>query len=684
MVKQVAITDSFLTSVFKLNNQDRKLAFNTAKQISENPTAPSLHIHSIDREKCDKKFLSARINLDLRMILVRRGEVCTLLYIDHHDDAYDWCEGKYLVKTDFGSEYIYNEKLADDKIESYSREEDIPEYLSFMQAQPLFESADIKQKNIEKLGIQEIHAANLMKISSEEKLLEYIEIFPEELQEALIDLATKTRSFDVVYNTLFSKEDETTNKHETQRFYLTKDINELEKLMENESFEKWTLFLHPSQERLVSMNFNGPLLIEGGPGTGKTIVGIHRAVRLSEERFKAEDKAKILFCTFSKKLVGDIDKKVQRLCKIKGVENNIECMSVDSYIAKMLGGKALNIDLAKIGSILKEVYKKQEWKYTQEFLLQEYFEVIEKYNIKDRESYLNISRTGMGVGLNASAREEIWCYFEKVLKEKELQNAYSFVDRAYQLSDFLKAGVIEKKYDSVIIDEAQDLESIKLNVLCNSMKSVENGACILSDKNQRIFRLNTWAKEAGVSVVGRTYYLRVNYRTTKQISDYARNQFMEFENSSLADKEYISIMSGMNPEVVSCSSEGNENHLIVDKTKEYLARYKPEEICVLAPTYEKINSIKSIFEYEGIDTVLLTGDELPGDKSCVNLCTTSGVKGLEFSVVMIVSFNKIGTQRQNYGCAPEVSLNYEKLVECEKYVVITRARDFVLITYLGE
>ena len=103
MQKNVAITDSYLTSVFKLSAQEKKATLNTIRQLAENPKAPSLHVHSIDRAKCDKKFLSARVNLDLRIIFVKRSEVCTLLYVDHHDDAYDWCEGKYLVKTDFGS-----------------------------------------------------------------------------------------------------------------------------------------------------------------------------------------------------------------------------------------------------------------------------------------------------------------------------------------------------------------------------------------------------------------------------------------------------------------------------------------------------------------------------------------------------------------------------------------------------
>ena len=139
MGKQIAITDTFLNSVFKLNNQDRKLAFNTAKQIAENPKAPSLHLHSIDREKCDKKFMSARINLDLRMILVNRGEISTLLYVDHHDAAYDWCEGKYLLKSDFGAEYIYDEKLAEGKLESFQAASEVPDYLNFASKEKMFQ-----------------------------------------------------------------------------------------------------------------------------------------------------------------------------------------------------------------------------------------------------------------------------------------------------------------------------------------------------------------------------------------------------------------------------------------------------------------------------------------------------------------------------------------------------------------
>ena len=684
MGKQIAITDTFLNSVFKLNNQDRKLAFNTAKQIAENPKAPSLHLHSIDREKCDKKFMSARINLDLRMILVNRGEISTLLYVDHHDAAYDWCEGKYLLKSDFGAEYIYDEKLAEGKLESFQAASAVPDYLNFASKEKMFQKNGIKKKQLEKLGIQSVHVDNLMEMDDDEQLLAYIEIFPDELQEALIDLATGTKSFDVVYNDLFCKDDKDKQDFSVRRFYLTEDMDELEKLMENEDFEKWTLFLHPSQEKLVNMNCNGPMLIEGGPGTGKTIVGIHRAVRLASSVFTKENECKILFCTFSKKLAKNIKHKIDRLCEIKGIPDNIDVMSVDSYVAKMLGNKALPIDINKLEEILKDVFRRSNWRYSLEFFIQEYYEVVEKYNIDSLEEYLNVKRVGSGQALTKSAREEIWPYFDEVRKEKKAYGAYSFVDRAYQLESAINENTIHKVYDSIVIDEAQDLESIKLKALCMSIKNEQNAVCILSDRNQRIFRLNSWANEAGVNIVGRTYYLRVNYRTTKQINDYARSQFMEFDRTSIADKEYISIMSGDEPEIIACETEGAENRLIVERAKQFMSSYSPDEICVLAPTREKMSAVNAIFEYEDIKTDILLGDDIPLPNGHVKICTTSGVKGLEFSVVIICSYNKIGTQRQNYGCAPEALVNYEKLVECEKYVAVTRARDKVLITYLGE
>ena len=115
---------------------------------------------------------------------------------------------------------------------------------------------------------------------------------------------------------------------------------------------------------------------------------------------------------------------------------------------------------------------------------------------------------------------------------------YTFVDRAYDLLKGLADGTIAKEYDSIIIDEAQDLETIKLRAICNCVRTDKNNILILSDVNQRIFRLSTWKKDGGINVVGRTHHLSVNYRTTKQINDYARYQFVNSEMITSHIKEY--------------------------------------------------------------------------------------------------------------------------------------------------
>ncbi|HEX4403067.1 MAG TPA: NERD domain-containing protein, partial [Galbitalea sp.] len=48
--------------------------------------------------------------------------------------------------------------------------------------------------------------------------------------------------------------------------------------------EDWMAFLHPDQAKLARRSFNGPSRIRGAAGTGKTVVGLHRAAYLARNR----------------------------------------------------------------------------------------------------------------------------------------------------------------------------------------------------------------------------------------------------------------------------------------------------------------------------------------------------------------------------------------------------------------
>jgi hypothetical protein len=58
--------------------------------------------------------------------------------------------------------------------------------------------------------------------------------------------------------------------------------------------EERMTFLHPDQAKLVRRSFNGPSRIRGAAGTGKTVVGLHRAAYLA----RSQADARVLVASF--------------------------------------------------------------------------------------------------------------------------------------------------------------------------------------------------------------------------------------------------------------------------------------------------------------------------------------------------------------------------------------------------
>lgn len=700
MKKQVFVTPTFFESWKKLNNEASKQVQSALALLADGDVQKSLRIHDVDRVKGNIKFKTASANMDVRIIFVEDADSRIILYTNHHDAAYSWCEGKDFRNTDFGLKYVYDEKKSREKIDRINAANDVPEYLKAFQPKPLFEQQGIREKDLVKLGVEEMDAQALMQITDEDALIEFIEDMPVEITEALIDLSSGT-PFETVYNNLLASVEDADSANQSRFYPLDMEslsdeerqlqMQVLEQYLGQEDFEKWTLFLHPSQKKLVETMYDGPMLVEGGPGTGKTVVGMHRALYLSQNHYRAADQKKVLICTYSVKLAKIIEEKIKALYEMQNIpaaQQNIDVLGVDSYISQTLGDRNLRVDMDRLDEIIRKVadqIKEQALaqKWDAHSFEKEYYEVIDRMHVETLEDYLKVDRTGSGNALTKGQREEIWPYLEQVLRQKKDGNVHSYVDRAYLMKALLDEGQIQKKYDAIIIDEAQDLEGIRIQVLCESIKAGTGNICILSDENQRIFQMRSWKMGAGVEIKGRSHRLRINYRTTKQIHDYAREQFSEMELVDKVKREYISLIGGEAPEVKHFVSEAEENREIVKYAKKLLEEYQPYEICIVAGRKKKLKDIQAIFDYEDIPCINLTGNDAHMVKDKINLCTTKGVKGLEFAAVILANYNMIGTDMAIYQEDSQAKVNFEKMVECEKYVALTRARDKVIITYVN-
>ena len=118
----------------------------------------------------------------------------------------------------------------------------------------------------------------LRKIVTEDDLLTVVTKLPEEVAERLLEVAAGelvTPPVPVPANALVES-----NPDNLRRFWVVNDAAELRDVLER-PLEDWVRFLHPSQREIVTKQFNGPAKVSGAAGTGKTVVGLHRAKSLA-------------------------------------------------------------------------------------------------------------------------------------------------------------------------------------------------------------------------------------------------------------------------------------------------------------------------------------------------------------------------------------------------------------------
>lgn len=668
------IANEFLEKLSKLTKDEQKRTRKTLDVLSLNPKSSSISLHRLNNDDCESKFWSARVTDDLRIILWKESDVLFVLHVDHHDAAYEWASNRNFIKNYMGSYFVYEKepKYSVSKVSESTRS-----------GRGLLEYCDVKKKHLVEFGINEVHAKNIIKIDDEEVLMDYIEFLPDEIQEAIIDLVSGAKSLQEVYNELKYEEnlyDIADDPNSRRRFIDSKELEhyDLDELLND--FENWKLFLHPYQSKLVNRSFNGPVLVEGGPGTGKTVVGVHRAIYIAENIYKGGN---IYYVTFNKTLPLIIKDMISKLKAVKRSQAEIIVVHVDSLFISLLSKQGYHFheyNEMEVRKYLYMIYEEIDDLCSLDFFVNEYFEIIQKYQIKDLDEYLSISRSGRKESLQKKKRESLWSYFEKIIKFKQLNQIYDFEDRAALLGKLVDEEKIKPFMDSLIIDEAQDLSISKIKTLAKLVRHNQNNIMLLSDQNQRIYSLASWKGDTSLRVTGRTYHLSLNYRTTKEIKKYADLVFNAGTIKEQYYKEYKSILSGPEPIVKELETiQECYEYLInlIDKLKNII---DANEIGIIT-NKAQIGKIEGVLEVNNIPYIRFNGintyEEL---KKGVNVLSLHLAKGLEYKAVIIFNISEDNPELFNENIDDDYyySLKYQQY-ECLKYVAATRARDFLYI-----
>lgn len=675
------IADTFTDSLATLTGEEQKAVKTTAFDLQLNLASPGMSFHKIDQAK-DKNFWSVRVSRDIRIIVHKSESSLLLCYVNHHDKAYDWAERRRLeVHPTTGAAQLV-------EVRETVKEIYVPVYVQIEAQLPnakpkLF--VNIKDEVLLSYGIPS-EWLNDVKQATEDNLLILTDHLPTEAGEALLEIATG--SIPQKIQLILQDKDPFNHPDAQRRFRTMNNIEELERALEF-PWDKWAVFLHPSQRQLVERDYSGPARVSGSAGTGKTVVALHRAVFLA----RSNPNARVLFTTFSSILANSLRIKLRRLISNEPqLAERLEICQINEIGVRLF--KA-NISTPKIAStseistlLNKASSEALPHKFSHNFLLSEFEQVVDAWQLNAWEDYRDVKRLGRKTKLHEQQRSILWSIFSKVNEQLKNENSLTYAAMFTKLADFISQNKIIP-FEYAVVDESQDISVYHLQFLAALGGNRANALFFAGDLGQRIFQQPFSWKTLGVEIKGRAKSLYVNYRTSHQI----RMQSDRLLGPEVSDVDgnteerggTVSVFNGPSPSIMTLQTLKEERaaacRWIVDLTTQGI---KPHEIGVIVRSSNEINRAKHAVEDTGIPFIILD-EKVDTIGGRISICTMHLAKGLEFRAVVVMACDDeiIPLQERIETVTDDADL--EEVYNTERhllYVACTRSRDYLLITSL--
>ncbi len=694
------IADTFTSALGKLARDEQKAVKTSAFDLQTNPTNPGLQLHRIDASK-DENFWSVRVNRDIRIIVHRTAQSFLLAYVDHHDDAYKWAERRRIeAHPKTGAIQIVEVRERVEELASYMRPQQQPldlgtsSELALTQPQPakprgkpstpIMPFVSLSSDDLLSVGVPEDWIDDIS-TSTEDSFLELAVHLPGEASEALLEYVSTG-----ILNkpAIVAVSDPFAHPDAQRRFRVVENVEELEQAL-SYPWERWIVFLHPSQRELVEKSFSGPARVAGSAGTGKTVVALHRARRLAQDPH-----SRVLLTTFSEPLAIALERKLQILAgETSEVVPRITVASFEGIARELFqlvhGGKPpLASEELVRGLLLKAAEAQEGPPITERFLLSEWNNVVDAWQIESAEQYADVPRLGRKNRMGSKQRARLWPVFQTTLDELAARGFETRASMFQSLTDHYAAKA-DKPFTHVVVDEAQDLGVPELRFLRAVAPEGADTLFFAGDLGQRIFQQPFSWKGLGVDVQGRSATLKVNYRTSHQIREAADRLFSgpvsDVDGRQEDRRGTVSVFNGPKPVISLHDSEEDEATAVAAFIEMAMkAGAKPEEIGLFVRTRAALPRARAAAEKIGLTVAELTPRK-EGPVSAIRIGIMHLAKGLEFKAVAVMACDEhlLPLQERIEAVADEVELDDVYATERQLfYVACTRARDHLLVSAL--
>ena len=180
-------------------------------------------------------------------------------------------------------------------------------------------------------------------------------------------------------------------------------------------WDKWTVFLHPAQRQLVERDYNGPARVSGSAGTGKTIVALHRAVHSGAAQPRSARAAHDVF-RHAGECPADQAPAFASSRTASWREHRSALHQRDRRRLYELQFGAPNIASDELlrASLAEAAKEIGGHKFSLHFLLTEWDEVVDAWQLDTWEAYRDVRRLGRKTRLPEPQRAVLWSIFDRV------------------------------------------------------------------------------------------------------------------------------------------------------------------------------------------------------------------------------------------------------------------------------
>ena len=687
---KVAISADFLTAFAALPRQIQGKVTEFINKFRNNPQSPGINYEKINGGM-DKKIWSVRIDDTYRGITVRQPEtgVYLLLWVDHHDEAYAWARNKKCeINPKTGAIQVF------DIVTTPVVEPAAQDFVLF---------AELTDEGLIELGVPEEQIPFVRSIGDAQEFYAKKGSFASDTFEALSWVVEGIPVDEVIE--LFKEEKEGSKPAENladalesplslKSFVVVEGEEELRRIMA-EPLEKWRVFLHPTQRKIVNKNYSGSARVLGGAGTGKTVVAMHRAKHLAAG---LKDKERILFTTYTANLASDIKDNLRKICTLDEIRR-IDVINLDAWVSQFLREHGYPAEIAydeKADNLWEEAVTETDFsgEFPVSFYEEEYNRVVVAQEAFSLEKYVKASRTGRGTRLDRRKRMQIWKVFEayqNLMKENQVRDINTAM---YECRLLIEKTSSETRYKHVIVDEGQDLSANAFRLLRSiAGEEHENDIFIVGDAHQRIYKNKAALSKCGINIRGRSSVLRINYRTTEEIRKAAFAllngiSFDDLDDSFDTGDRCQSLTHGSVPEIIATTNANEEFDAILTKVKGLIdGGVSAKNICVVARTHRLLDDYIAHFTSSGIRCYEIKGNKAD-DRGLdgIRVATMHRVKGLEFQYVFVVAANNriiplASAIDHTDAVSEQETMTAEK---CLLYVALTRAQKGAFISGYGK